>query len=102
MQPPPQRVAGAMHVAPHDPLLQTRPPVQEVVQVPQCAGSLARVAHTPLQLTASPEQAHVPAVHDVPDGQALPHAPQLPGLAAMSTQLRPHFVAAPHPAAHAP
>ena len=31
------------------------------------------------------KQEHVPALHVVPDGQDLPHAPQLPGLDAMST-----------------
>jgi hypothetical protein len=101
-QPAPQRVAGAMHVAAHVPPLQTRPPVHDVVQLPQCAGSLASVAHTPPQLTAPLEQAHVPAIHDVPEGHALPQPPQWPGFDATSTQLCPHLVAAPQPVAHAP
>jgi hypothetical protein len=46
---------------------------------------------------------HLPALHVSPAGQAIPHAPQLPGLDVVSAHIPPQFVSpGPQLAAHFP
>jgi hypothetical protein len=61
---------------------QTRPPAPTQQAVPG--------QQVPLQVTVAQPPVHFPAVHDWPDGQALPHAPQFATSVWTSTHAPPH------------
>lgn len=89
-------------VALHVPPLQNSPGAQACPQVPQLAGSLATLAHTPLHVASVTAQSavHCPAWQSCPLAHARSHAPQCPAFVARSVHWAPQSVApAPHVAA---
>jgi hypothetical protein len=95
----PHAVNGLVQPATHAPLWQNGvAPLHALPHAPQFAGSLPSSTHAPLQTFVAVEQAHLPATHAWPLGQALPQAPQLVGSLVVSTHFASHFV---RPTAHA-
>jgi hypothetical protein len=62
--------------------------------MPQFALSVMSARHEPEQFVspAPHEVWHVPAEHTVPDGQTVPHPPQLASSVCVSRQVPPQFV----------
>ena len=58
------------------PAEQVVPPVQRVVQFPQCSGSLEGSMQAPLQASSSEPQPQVPEAQVSPSAQALVQLPQ--------------------------
>jgi hypothetical protein len=70
-------------------------------QLPQLR-FVVTLVQTPLQSALPAGHLHAPPTQLAPDGQALPHAPQLVLLVIVSTHDVPHCVSDPHPDEHMP
>jgi hypothetical protein len=87
-QAPLQAAWPAAHAIAHVPLEQTSPSLQAVPQVPQCWGSVIRLAQVSPHFFSSPAQRHLPVAQNIFVPQVIPQPPQFFGSLARSTQVK--------------
>jgi hypothetical protein len=86
----PHCVSPSAQLSAQAPSEQTFPLAQALLQVPQCAGSDATSLHALSQRVRPGKHAHADSLHDSPDWQAVPQAPQFVTSADVSTQAPLH------------